>query len=111
MYTQLYLKWVTYKDLLNSTGNSAQYYITTKMGKEFEKEYIHACVKKKKKKNQNLNLKKKTKKQRLLLCLVPAKEIDILTIPFHCHPKESILYLYTHECVCFARHKVHEFLS
>ena len=49
MYTQLYLKWVTYKDLLNSTGNSAQYYITTKMGKEFEKEYIHACVKKKKK--------------------------------------------------------------
>ena len=72
------------------------------MGKEFENEYIHARVKKKKK----LNLKKK-----LLLCLVPAKEIDILTISFHCHPKESILYLYIHECVCFARHKVHEFIS
>ena len=67
MYTQLYLKWVTYKDLLNSTGNSAQYYITTKMGKEFEKEYIHACVKKKKKKNQNLNLKKKNKKTKITI--------------------------------------------
>ena len=25
----LYLKWITNKDLLNSTGNSAQYYVTT----------------------------------------------------------------------------------
>ena len=29
MYTLLYLKWVTNKDLLNSTGNSAQYYVKT----------------------------------------------------------------------------------
>ena len=27
MYTLLYLKWVTNKDLLHSTGNSAQHYI------------------------------------------------------------------------------------
>ena len=29
MYTLLYLKWITNKDLLYSTGNSTQYYITT----------------------------------------------------------------------------------
>ena len=29
MYTLLYLKWITTKDLLYSTGNSAQYYVTT----------------------------------------------------------------------------------
>ena len=29
MYTLLYLKWITNKDLLCSTGNSAQYYVTT----------------------------------------------------------------------------------
>ena len=29
MCTLLYLKWITNKDLLYSTGNSAQYYITT----------------------------------------------------------------------------------
>ena len=29
MYTLLYLKWITIKDLLYSTGNSAQYSITT----------------------------------------------------------------------------------
>ena len=28
MYTLLYLKWITSKDLLYSTGNSAQYYVT-----------------------------------------------------------------------------------
>ena len=28
-YTLLYLKWITNKDLLCSTGNSAQYYVTT----------------------------------------------------------------------------------
>ena len=28
MYTLLYLKWITNKDLLYSTGNSAQYYVT-----------------------------------------------------------------------------------
>ena len=29
MYTLLYLKWITNKDLLYNTGNSAQYYVTT----------------------------------------------------------------------------------
>ena len=29
MYTVLYLKWIANKDLLYSTGNSAQYYLTT----------------------------------------------------------------------------------
>ena len=29
MYTLLYLKWITKKDLLYSTGNSAGYYVTT----------------------------------------------------------------------------------
>ena len=29
MYTLLYLKWITSKDLLYSTGNSTQYYVTT----------------------------------------------------------------------------------
>ena len=29
MYTLLYLKWTTNKDLLLSAGNSAQYYVTT----------------------------------------------------------------------------------
>ena len=29
MYTLLHLKWITNKDLLYSTGNSAQYYVTT----------------------------------------------------------------------------------
>ena len=28
MYTLLYLRWITNKDLLHSTGNSAQYYVT-----------------------------------------------------------------------------------
>ena len=28
-YTLVYLKWITNRDLLNSTGNSAQYYVTT----------------------------------------------------------------------------------
>ena len=28
-YTPLFLKWITNKDLLYSTGNSAQYYVTT----------------------------------------------------------------------------------
>ena len=29
MYTLLYFKWIIKKDLLYSTGNSAQYYVTT----------------------------------------------------------------------------------
>ena len=34
MYTLLYLKWVTNKDLLCSTGNSAQRYVAAWMGGE-----------------------------------------------------------------------------
>ena len=37
MYTLQYLKWITNKNLLYNMRNSAQYYVTTKMGKEFEK--------------------------------------------------------------------------
>ena len=35
MYTLLYLKWITNKDLLYSTGNSAQGYVLAWMGGEF----------------------------------------------------------------------------
>ena len=38
MYTLFYFKWITNKDLLYTPGNSAQCYVTTQMGKEFEKE-------------------------------------------------------------------------
>ena len=42
MYTLLYLKWITNKDLLYSTGNSAQYYVAAWMGGELgEDEYMH----------------------------------------------------------------------
>jgi len=42
MYTQLYLKWITSKDLLNSTRNMAQCYMAACMGREFgrELEYV-----------------------------------------------------------------------
>ena len=38
VYTLLYLKQITNKDLLHGTGNSTQYSVRTKMGKELEKE-------------------------------------------------------------------------
>ena len=38
MYTLLYSRWITNKDLLYNTGTSAQCYVTIWMGKEFEKE-------------------------------------------------------------------------
>ena len=38
MYTMLYLKWITNKDLLYSTGNYTQYFVKTYKGKESEKE-------------------------------------------------------------------------
>ena len=41
MYTLLYLKWITNKDLLYSTGNSAQCYVATWVGGEFEQEWIY----------------------------------------------------------------------
>ena len=34
MYTQLYLKWINNKDLLHSTGNSAQCYVAAWMGEK-----------------------------------------------------------------------------
>ena len=37
------------------------------MGKEFEKEYIHACVKKKKKKKPEFEPKKKKKKTKITI--------------------------------------------
>ena len=36
IYTLLYLKWITNKDPLYSTGNSAQCYVAARMGAEFE---------------------------------------------------------------------------
>ena len=41
MHTLLDLKWITYKNLLYSTGNSAQCYVEAWMGGEFEGEWIH----------------------------------------------------------------------
>ena len=34
MYTLLYFKWITNKDLLYSTGNSPQCYVAVRMGGE-----------------------------------------------------------------------------
>ena len=44
MYTLLYLKWITNKDILYSTGNSAQCYVAAWMGGEFGGEWIHVSV-------------------------------------------------------------------
>ena len=41
MYTLLYLKWITKKDLLYSTWNSAQGYLAAWIGGEFGGEWIH----------------------------------------------------------------------
>ena len=43
-YTLLYFKWVTNKDLLYSTWNSAQHYVAPWLGGEFGRECIHAYV-------------------------------------------------------------------
>ena len=40
-YTLLSLKWIISKDLLYSTGNSAQYYVAAWMGREFGGEWIY----------------------------------------------------------------------
>ena len=40
----LYLKWITDKDLLHSTCNSAQCYVATWMGGEFGGEWIYVYV-------------------------------------------------------------------
>ena len=44
MYTLLYLKCITNKDLLYSTGNSAQCYVAAWMGRESGGEWIHVYV-------------------------------------------------------------------
>ena len=44
MYTLLYLKWITNKDLLYSTWNSAQGYVAAWMGGEFGRECMCVCV-------------------------------------------------------------------
>ena len=42
MYTQLHFKWITIKDLLPSTGNSAQCYLATRMeGRLGENGYMY----------------------------------------------------------------------
>ena len=43
-YTVLYLKWITNKDLLYSTDNSAQCYVAAWMTAESGGELIHVCV-------------------------------------------------------------------
>ena len=43
-YTLLYLKWITNKDLLYSTGNSARCYVAAWMGGGFEGEWMHVYV-------------------------------------------------------------------
>ena len=44
IYTLLYIKQITDKDLWYSTGNSTQYSVVTYMGKESKKEWIHVYV-------------------------------------------------------------------
>ena len=44
MYTLLYLKWLSNKDLLYSSGNSAHCYVTAWMGGEFGGEWIPGYV-------------------------------------------------------------------
>ena len=41
MYTVLYIKWITDKDLLHNTGNSTQYSVMAYLGKEFIREWIY----------------------------------------------------------------------
>ena len=43
-HTLLYLKWITNKDLLYSTGNSVQCYVAAWTGEEFEGERIQVYV-------------------------------------------------------------------
>ena len=44
MYTLLYIKWVTRKDLLYSTGDSTQSCSVAYMGKESEQERMRVYV-------------------------------------------------------------------
>ena len=44
IYTLLYIKQITNKGLLYSTGNSTQYSVMTYMGKDSKKEWIYVYV-------------------------------------------------------------------
>ena len=44
MYTLLYLRWITNKDLLYSTGNSVHCYMSVLLGREFKGEWIHVYL-------------------------------------------------------------------
>ena len=44
MYTLLYLKWIPNRDLLSSTGNSAQCHVAAWMGGEFGEMDSHGCT-------------------------------------------------------------------
>ena len=44
IYTPLYIKQITNKNLLYSTGNSTQYCVMTYMGKESKKEWLFVYV-------------------------------------------------------------------
>ena len=44
MYTPLYFKWITNKDLLYSTGNYDQRHVAAWMGGEIGGEWIHVYV-------------------------------------------------------------------
>ena len=44
IYTLLYIKYITNKNLLYSTGNSTQYSVMTYMGIESKKEWIYVYV-------------------------------------------------------------------
>ena len=44
MYTLLHLKWITNKDLVYSTWNSAQCYSEAWLGGEFGRKQIHVYV-------------------------------------------------------------------
>ena len=44
VYTLLYFKWITSKDLPYSTWNAARCYAAVWMGREFGGEWVHVCV-------------------------------------------------------------------
>ena len=44
IYTLLYLRWITHKDLLYSTGNPAHCYMSVLLGREFKGEWIHVYL-------------------------------------------------------------------
>ena len=44
MYTLLFIKQITNKDLLYNTGNPTQYSVISYMGKESKKEWMYVSV-------------------------------------------------------------------